>query len=264
MRGTGRVTMLRIVALAIVSIAAACGPRAASSSGPRPAGPPAPDAADAPASDVTPAPLVPCPPDEPREELDQLVAGLLAQPVDHVETLLCAAGHFPAPGWMVWAWVVDPEEVEEDPSSDRERHVLVVDSASRTAMVEIDVGTDNGVGILFGRPRVVDLDGDGIDEVAVEGSYGESGYDDSWLEVWRLVGSDAERAGENIPLDSEGYDVEDCKATVEIRPAGSGAELVVTRALVPAESPGDGNEKPTCTVGSFTYRMRAGRIEEVH
>jgi hypothetical protein len=116
---------------------------------------------------------------------------------------------------------------------------------------------------MYFAQTVADLDGDGVDEVAVRGAYSEFGAVDTWLEIWRIDGPHVIDVGKgkHIPLESDGYDANDCKAQVAVEPrAGGGADLVITRELVPSKRPGPGEQKTECLVGTHRFRLHGGDL----
>jgi hypothetical protein len=136
--------------------------------------------------------------------------------------------------------------------------MIVLDPGSRRVVAAATVSQDGGRQIMFNQARAADLDGDGTDEVMFTGAFSISGAADSWLEVWRVDGAKVVATGKgNIPLESTGYDVKDCKATYAIE----GRELVVTRTLVAAEHPGPGEQKVVCEVGTHRLRLEGGVLK---
>lgn len=160
----------------------------------------------------------------------------------------CAAGYFPQAGWVVLAWT------GESPHTLFVRALLPADGGAVLARGSEDVEMEREKGNVDEKiERVVDLDGDGADEILTRAEWSVHGVADISLVVYRRNGEHLAPVltPEHLSLEySEGAykdNGEECLSTVRVtEPDAAGKRRV--------EFTG------TCTTGSFSLEGNPDRL----
>lgn len=224
-----------------------------------PGSPPSTSAPAAPAQPSTPALAAPpkatlesgdCPAE------DQVIDALKGHAGgDHtVELFECQMGRFPAAGWATLSW----SYVDED-EHQLHLHVLGNQGATIVAHTASPEGPSFLLTVSSMDLQVVDLDGDGVDELLRYMTLDRSGIAEEFLEVWRIAGTTLERKmAIQLRYDDSGYSDEDavqCAAQVQIAPPdASGARRLLVSGKVLSGDPARAKQAG-CMIGQASYRL---------
>lgn len=193
------------------------------------------------------------------EALSHKLGAIWKIPPKDVHVEKCAPGAFPAPGWVVVAWL-------ERGGGVALRHAVLEQSSG--ALISSLDGNDTGVAQMdynqFKSLRAVDLDKDGKAEILQEWEHSKGGRASQLLTVYRLDGKRLqELLTKTVAYDNTGEYGEDekdriltCEGNVTLT---DDSALVINVKLKRGHSP---STEYDCSPGRHVFKMENGKLVE--